>query len=174
MWKAWPSLPRWGAWSRSAAAAGSPIEAEPAMGQKVGWKMGVRDGRAAPVEGTNRNLTWHFAKDSEVWFCHHGKWREIMDDPATIFVTFLLLDCFVFVQSAFVRGHFLSLRLLSLSFSTCSSPGNICLSYIYMRLMRWRLPRKLVPINISMFRSITNLTQTAEKEERPTLRHLEI
>ena len=33
----------------------------------------------------------------------------------------------------------------------------------------WRMPRKLVPINISKFRSITNLTPTAEKEERPTL-----
>ena len=135
MWTAWPSSHRWGAWLRSA---GSPIEAEPAVGQKGGRKMGVRDGRAAPEEGTRRSLIWHLAKDSEVWLCHRGKWQKTMDDPATIFVTFLLLDCFVFVQSAFVRGHFLSLRLLSLSFSTCSSPVKLCLSYIYMRLKRRR------------------------------------
>ena len=145
MWTAWPSLPRWGAWSRSAAAAGSPIEAEPAMGQMGGWKMGVRDGRAAPEEGTNRSLIWHLAKDSEVWLCHRGKWQKTMDDPAIVFVTIWLLSCFSFVQNTLFRGHFISLHLvLSLSFLTCSSAGNICLSYVYMRLKRWRLPRKLV------------------------------
>ena len=25
---------------------------------------------------TNRSLTWQFAKDSEVWFCHRGKWQK--------------------------------------------------------------------------------------------------
>ena len=154
---------RW-RWSRSA---GSPIGAALAVGQHGGWIMGVRDGQAAPDWGTKRNLTWQFAKDSEVWFCHCGKWQKTMDDPATIFVTIWLLYCFSFVQSALSRGHFLSLHLvLSLSFLTCSSAGNICLSYVYVRLKRWRLPRKLVLINHYW---VQILTHTAEKEEIPTL-----
>ena len=100
----------WVGIGRARACAGCPASARtpkvcPANG---GWMMGVRDGRAAPDYGTNRNLTWQFAKDSEVWFCHLGKWQITMDDPATIFVTIWLLYCFSFVQSALFGGHFLS------------------------------------------------------------------
>ena len=49
-------------------------------------------------EATSRDLTWRLAKESEVWFCHCGKWQITMDDPATIFVTVQLLFCLFFIR----------------------------------------------------------------------------
>ena len=123
------------------------MRGKPAVGWKGGRKMGVRDGRAAPDEATNRKPdvtpcqglrslilpSWQVAKNngrSSNYFCNH-----------------LILIQFFIRPKCIVSRALYSLHLLSLSFSTFSSQGNLCLSYVYVRLKRRRLPRKLVQTN---------------------------
>ena len=141
-------LPRWGAWPRSAASwwwmwtawPGLPrLTQEPGRDQqgshwgRTGSGTEGRKGNGGerwpgcPTKdrATNTTLTWQNAKDSEVSFCHCGKWQKAMDDPAFVFVTILLWFSFSIVHSAFVRGHYISLHQLSLSIVTLPSPGNL-------------------------------------------------